>query len=180
MDNATSVIGTFTKMPYLIREKFEQDDEITKIYLTTLSRNKAKIKRICVLENNEINKVRKEERQAKKNTNSNKLSDINWFIKYVPAEKTKWAETSDFRKTLDACGFTIENFVPSSRKKMVDFAIFDNILLRWGGDDNADYGPIVMLVGEKAVSLRNAMEKYMNYPGYGFKTFDDLEKNKKN
>ncbi len=173
MDNATSVIGTFTKTPDLIRKKYEKNDESTKKYLATLSKNKAKIKRICVLEKDEIDKVSQEEKNAKK---GKKLSDINWFIEHVPAEKTKWAETGVFRHDLGACGFTIENFVPSSRKRMVDFAIFDDILLRWGAPDKAECGTIVMLVGEEAISLRKAMEKYIDNDVYGFMTFNDLAK----
>ena len=170
MENAESVIGTFTTRPL---KMMKRNDSNTKDYLTIMANNKDKVQRICVFEKNEVSSIADREKREKNKKQSD--SELDWFRQKVPAKKTKWTETETFKADISACGSTLENVVPSIRKKMTDFAIFDDILLRWAGD-NADYGPIVMLIGEKAIQLRHSMEEYMDTSIYGRSSFNELAK----
>ena len=169
MENAESVIGTFTKRPIKI---MENQDKSTKTYLEILKSHKDIIKRICVLEKKEIKDMASDEKQAQ---HKKGLGEVNWFDTNVPAKQTKWTETKTFRKELKTCGFKGQA-LPSTFDKMIDFAIFDDILLRWCADDDDEYGAIVMLIGDEAVQLRDAMETYMSKNMYGFNSFNDLAK----
>lgn len=167
MENAESIIGTFTKRPLYFMDK---KDKNTQAYLEILNRKKNSIKRVCVFEQDEIASMEKGEKRV---TKKHQDSEVDWFNNHVKASKTKWTETEVFREELRTCGYC-GGALPSEYDKMIDFAIFDDILLRWNAADDAKYGAIVMLIGDEAVRLREAMEKYMDNSIYGYETFDDL------
>ena len=173
MKTAKSVIGTFTSRPKEI-EKLTEEECFNK-YLNILKNHKSKVQRICVLEKKEIIDIQSEDWKSNEG-----LSEVEWFLENVPSNgKTKWAETQSFLQNIPSG--TVNTIIPERVNKMVDFAIFDDVLLRWSPDENysdgaslTQIGCIVVIVGEKTQELKRALMQYMISDGSGYHSFDDL------
>ena len=165
LKGAHKVIGTFTQNPGTIKKRLEENDgDKINDYLEQLKKYKNKINRICVFEVDEILSIT--------------AGDIEWFKTNVPSKQTKWAETRSFSSALSINGFPLDKVIPSASSRMVDFAVFDNILLRWSSaDDKDNYGSIIMVIGDEVISLRRALESYMKREGYEefSKLFDEFK-----
>lgn len=167
MEGADTVMGTFTRRPYVIKGKMEKD-KLIKEYIGILNKHKNKIDRICVFEKDEIERMRQR---------NNGREEIVWFKNTIPSNRVKWTETGVFKEEMLLLGCDLSFIMRSAGNRMVDFAIFDDILLRWNTvNDKTDYGTIIMLIGEEAINLRKTMESYMNNRLYGFVSFDELLK----
>ena len=162
MKGAKRVRGTFTQTPQTLRERFEKTDDqdsIFKEYLKQLNQYRRKIDRICVFEEDEIRSIKED--------------DIDWFNENIPSDKTKWTKTSTFFQILEQLNYHLREVIPSASTRMVDFAVFDNILLRWSSsDDKDDFGTIVMVIGEDVIKLSNALERFIDR--YGCDEFSAL------
>lgn len=165
MKDAEKVVGTFTKMPSVIMKSMSKNKKI-KEYINTLKKYKGKIDRICVLEQEEISQIITNE--------ANNEGELAWFAKNVPSKRIKWTETRAFLSDLNLLGYSLGNAIPSALEHMVDFAIFDDIFLRWSAPDDSDHGVIIMLIGEEAKKLRESLESYMESAVYGYTSFMEL------
>ena len=123
MKGARKVVGTFTRKPseMMDKENNEQWKEYIKKYLDTLRQYYKKIDRICVLEQEEIKGIIENE--------ENGVGELSWFQKNVPANRTIWAETRSFLSDINVIDSNLMGAIPSAMNHMVDFAIFDDILL---------------------------------------------------
>ena len=143
--------------------------------MNILKNHKSKEQRICVLEKKEIIDIQSEDWKSNEG-----LSEVEWFLENVPSNgKTKWAETQSFLQNIPSG--TVNTIIPERVNKMVDFAIFDDVLLRWSPDENysdgaslTQIGCIVVIVGEKTQELKRALMQYMISDGSGYHSFDDL------
>ena len=185
MENAESIIGTFTTRPKEIQR--HKDDSSVQRYLKILKQNKDRVQRICVLEVEEIQgigrDIKKQKNSKPKNRTKGEKNEVEWFLDSVPSKvNPRWDETKAFLEKLNKNA--IYSIIPPLVLKMVDFAIFDNILLRWSPDENyaspsslTQRGAIIVLVGNKAQELRKTLEEYLkDDTKNGFSTFDDLYK----
>lgn len=182
MGNAGSVIGTFTSRPIDI--KISAQESHVKEYLAVLKKHKNIIRRICVLEPEEIRDI-KEDMKSNQVTGKTKKSDTNeiqWFLENVPSKgKPRWDNTENFLSNLQCP--EIASIIPERVNKMVDFAIFDDVLLRWSPDENyanktsiTKIGAIVVLVGEKVHKIREALEDYLSDRNKGYASFEELSR----
>ena len=165
MKDAEKVVGTFTKMPSVIMKSMSKNKKI-KEYISTLKKYQDKIDRICVLEQEEISQIKKNE--------ENNEGEIAWFAENIPSRRIKWSETRAFLSDLNFLGYSLGSAIPSALEHMVDFAIFDDILLRWSAPDDSDHGVIIMLIGEEAKKLRESLESYMESSVHGYTSFMEL------
>lgn len=177
MENAEFVIGTFTTPPKAIKSIITNatgDSNTTyKKYFEEQKKYYKKIYRICVFEDEEINEIYTTLNSPE---GGNSENDLKWFKKNVKSKKLKWTETKAFIKMINTLGVSLTEILPSASEHMLDFAIFDDILLRWSPDNNdSTYGTINMLIGTKPTKLRDSMKVYIEH--YGYNSFEELHKN---